>query len=138
MQNTYSIKNTILLFFLFIIGVGCASQQSSTQSTSTTDYEKLVDEKRYTFIAQTVIPTEDSRYNPRLMFPNGNNLYNLTSGYDLKITPDSVTAFLPFFGRSFTAPLDPSKGGIKFTSTDFEYKKSVRKKITRSPLHRKM
>jgi len=112
----------LLLTWLFS---SCAPAQ---QSAGTTDYKALLDNRRYTFIAQTVIPTEDSRYSPRSLFPNGNNLYNLTSGYDLKVTPDSVTAYLPFFGRSFTAPLDPSKGGIKFTSTDFDYKQEFYKK----------
>ncbi|WP_346238908.1 DUF4251 domain-containing protein [Niabella insulamsoli] len=116
------------LLLIFAIAAGCASQQNSSQSSAGVDYNRLIDEQRYTFVAQTVIPTEDSRFNPRFMFPNGNNLYQLTSGYDLKVTPDSVSAFLPFFGRSFTAPIDPNKGGIKFTSTDFDYKKTIRKK----------
>ena len=115
-----------LILFLAIMLASCASSKNTTGA----DVENMLNEQRYTFVARTVIPTEDSRYNPRFMFPNGNNLYQLTSGYDLKVTKDSVTAYLPFFGRSFTAPLDPSKGGIKFTSTDFDYKKSMRKKNT--------
>ncbi|MGC4234258.1 MAG: DUF4251 domain-containing protein [Niabella sp.] len=118
--------NRISLFLFLAIMVSCASSKNTTG----TDVENLLNEQRYIFVARTVIPTEDSRYNPRFMFPNGNNLYQLTSGYDLKVTKDSVTAYLPFFGRSFIAPLDPSKGGIKFTSTDFDYKKSMRKKNT--------
>ncbi|HMR82262.1 MAG TPA: DUF4251 domain-containing protein [Niabella sp.] len=115
-----------LILCLAIMLASCASSKNTTGA----DVENMLNEQRYTFVARTVIPTEDSRYNPRFMFPNGNNLYQLTSGYDLKVTKDSVTAYLPFFGRSFTAPLDPSKGGIKFTSTDFDYKKSMRKKNT--------
>ncbi|GAB3415582.1 DUF4251 domain-containing protein [Niabella aquatica] len=122
--------NRIVLFlFLGMIIQSCSSSKSTAAATAS-DIENMLNEQRYTFVARTVIPTEDSRYNPRFMFPNGNNLYQLTSGYDLKVTRDSVIAYLPFFGRSFTAPLDPSKGGIKFTSTDFDYKKSIRKKNT--------
>lgn len=46
----------------------------------------------------------------------------LTSPYDLKVTKDTITAFLPYFGRSYIAP-DPAttEGGIKFTSTNFSY-----------------
>jgi len=104
----------------------CASQK--TAAGSKPDYAAMVDSRRFTFKAQTVIPTEDSRFNPRFMLPNGNNLYQLSAGYDIKITPDSVIAYLPFFGRSFTAPVDPTKGGIRFTSTDFDYKQSIKKK----------
>ncbi len=119
-------NRTSLFLFLAIMLAGCASSKNTTGA----DVENMLNEQRYTFVARTVIPTEDSRYNPRFMFPNGNNLYQLTSGYDLKVTRDSVTAWLPFFGRAYTAPLDPTKGGIKFTSTDFDYKKSMRKKNT--------
>src|SRR5690606_13789712 len=52
----------------------------------------------------------------------------LNGGYDVKVTPDSVIAYLPFFGRSFVAPMDPTNGGIKFTSTDFSFTKELKKK----------
>lgn len=98
-------NRTSLFLFLAIMLAGCASSKNTTGA----DVENMLNEQRYTFVARTVIPTEDSRYNPRFMFPNGNNLYQLTSGYDLKVTRDSVTAWLPFFGRAYTAPLDPPK-----------------------------
>ncbi|WP_114789254.1 DUF4251 domain-containing protein [Niabella yanshanensis] len=123
-------KNLTHIGCLLILSIlafsSCASQKTVTATEQ--DYAALINNRRFTFVARTVIPTEDSRFNPRFMFPNGNNLYQLTSGYDVKITPDSVTAYLPFFGRSFTAPLDPTKGGIQFTSTDFDYKQSIKKK----------
>lgn len=117
--------NYALLIFLIIL-FGCSATKNTNSNTAIS--KELVESKRYTFIAQTVIPTEDSRYNPRFMFPNGSNLYQLTPGYDIKISPDSVTAYLPFFGRAYTAPMDPGKGGIKFTSTNFTYKITLRKK----------
>lgn len=103
----------------------CSSQQSVASDPAVSD---MMESKTYTFLANNVIPTEDARYNPRLMFPNAaSTLYQLNAGYDLRVTPDSVIAFLPFFGRSFTAPMNPNEGGIKFTSTDFTYKQSMRK-----------
>ena len=122
-------KRLFLFLFLAITIVSCASSKN-TAATTEADIENMLNKQRYTFVARTVAPTEDSRYNPRLMFPNGSNLYQLSSGYDLKVTRDSVSAYLPFFGRAYTAPLDPSKGGIKFTSTNFDYKTSMRKKNT--------
>jgi hypothetical protein len=41
---------------------------------------------------------------------------------------DSIVSFLPYFGRAYSAPLDPTKGGIQFTSTDFEYDQTARNK----------
>lgn len=35
---------------------------------------------------------------------------------------------MPYFGRAFVAPMNPSEGGIRFTSTDFNYTVKDRKK----------
>jgi hypothetical protein len=37
------------------------------------------------------------------------------------VKKDTISSFLPFFGRAFQAPMDPSKGAIQFTSTNFSY-----------------
>lgn len=120
-------KNKIyLLAFTVILLTACSSQKNSSGNSANFTY--LIDQQHYTFVAQQVTPTEDARLNTRDLFPNSTNLYQLTSRYDLRITPDSVIAYLPFFGRSYTAPVNPSEGGIKFTSTNFSYKTSIRKK----------
>lgn len=53
----------------------------------------------------------------------------LTSDYDFRVTKDTITAFLPYFGVSHMAPNDLSanEGGIKFTSTKFSYNVSQNK-----------
>ena len=117
--------NAILLIVTLFM-VACTAQKTAVSSTE--NYGEIIGQQQYTFQAQNVTPTEDSRYNPRLMFPNGSNLYNLSYGYNVRVTRDSVIAYLPFFGRAYTAPLDPSKGGIEFTSTNFDYKQTMRKK----------
>ncbi|MFT4093823.1 MAG: DUF4251 domain-containing protein [Niabella sp.] len=115
-----------LLLLMVYLTSACSTSKSAFSPI--TNYDSLINEKRYTFVAQNVTPTEDARFNARLMFSQGNSLYQLTSRYDIKITPDSVIVFLPFFGRAFTAPIDPTKGGIQFTSTKFGYQQSIRKK----------
>ena len=114
----------ILTLFVLII-LSCSSQKKTTDNAAA--ISSLIEQQRFTFMAHSVSPTEDARYNVRNMFPNGSNLYELSAGYDLRVTPDSVIAYLPFFGRSFTAPMNPNEGGIKFTSTHFSYKKHMRK-----------
>ena len=45
----------------------------------------------------------------------------LSSDYDVIVTPDTVTAYLPYYGRAYRAPMNSSDGGgIRFESTDFE------------------
>ena len=52
----------------------------------------------------------------------------LTSDYDVKVTKAQVVSYLPYFGRAYSAPIDPSQGGIQFTSKDFDYTTTPRKK----------
>jgi hypothetical protein len=76
----------------------------------------LIESRNYVFRVQTVQPMQPSR-----------NI-QITSDYDLKVSPDTVISYLPYFGRAYVAPIDPSKGGIRFTSTKFEYTADKRKK----------
>jgi hypothetical protein len=71
--------------------------------------------KSYVFVAQTAQPVSG-------------RLRQLTSTYQLEVKGDTVIADLPYFGRAYTVPVDPSKGGINFTSSDFEYTNTPGKK----------
>lgn len=113
-----------VFFAALMFLASCSAQKSGLKQSLVAD---MVENQTFTFTAQSVIPTEDARYNPRVMFPNGSQLYQLNGEYDVRITTDSVIAYLPYFGRAYTAPMNPTEGGIKFTSTNFEYKKSIRK-----------
>jgi len=57
----------------------------------------------------------------------GRNI-QLSPGYALTVSPDTVMCDLPYYGRAYQAPMNPSDGGIKFTSTDFEYTVKNQKK----------
>jgi hypothetical protein len=39
----------------------------------------------------------------------------------MQVIGDSIVTYLPYFGRAYVAPVDPTEGGIKFTSTNFSY-----------------
>ena len=51
----------------------------------------------------------------------GKNCWQNTADYDLKIKPDTIDSDLPYFGRAYTAPIDPADAGIDFTSVKFDY-----------------
>ncbi|MFW0715678.1 DUF4251 domain-containing protein [Pedobacter sp. N23S346] len=93
---------------------------------------KIIDEKDYTFVANSAIPMSNmdiSQILSRMPGSQGGGVINLTgSQYDFRVTKDSVVAYLPYYGRSFSAPMNPNEGGIKFTSKDFSYKESKNKK----------
>lgn len=114
---------------------GMALVVSSLQLLAQTNKEttvKILSEKNYTFVANSAMPMANmdvSRILSSMPGNQGGGTINLTgSQYDLKVTKDSVVAYLPYYGRSFSAPMNPSEGGIKFTSKDFSYKESKNKK----------
>lgn len=57
--------------------------------------------------------------------PMGHGNIHLTYGYYLKVSPDSIQAYLPYYGRAYRAPNNPNEAGIQFCSTHFEYEMST-------------
>jgi hypothetical protein len=104
----YIITTALMVMLATII----QAQEKKEQTT-----QQIVESKNYIFKAESVNPQRGQ-------------LRHLTSEYDLVVTSDTVTAYLPYFGRAYAAPIDPSEGGIKFTSADFNY--TVEKKKRRS------
>lgn len=77
--------------------------------------KSLIESKQYVFKAQTALPSR-GRTRP------------LNTEFDLRVSGDSLISYLPYFGRAYSAPINPSQGPLNFTSTDFDYKVSDRKK----------
>lgn len=119
------IKNiSLLLLVLFAINANAQTDKTTTS--------KIVPEKNYVFVATTAIPTNSADISNVLSKMNGNTAggsISLTgSNYELKITPDSLIAYLPYYGRAYSAPIGNDDGGIKFTSTKFIYESIKTKK----------
>jgi len=108
-----------ILILLLIVSIGSAAanaQKPSKKELKKAAIRNDIESKRYTFIANNAIPM-------------GGSSRQLTSEYDLKITPDSVISFLPYFGVAhFDVPYGSTDLGIKFTSTKFDYKATQNKK----------
>lgn len=107
-------KTSIRYYFLCAIllaGLNIVYAQNIKQDKKAAKIEAIktmVNNANYIFRANYVNPQR-----------GGNKA--LTSDYDLKVTKDTITAFLPYYGRAYVAPINPSEGGIKFTSTNFIY-----------------
>ena len=102
-------KWTLALVFLFsgIFFISCSSTKP-VASLSESDVREMVNSKDFVFVADRVNPLRGRSR-------------QLTSQYDVRVKNDSLTSYLPYFGRAHVAPMDPSQGGIQFTSTDFSY-----------------
>jgi Domain of unknown function (DUF4251) len=106
-----NIKFFLLCFTLNILVLSAIKAQESNPDK----ISQKVEAQNFVFVAQSANP-------------QGGNTRQLTSGYDVTITKGSIISYLPYFGRAYTAPIDPSDIGIKFTSADFEYKTTKSKK----------
>lgn len=117
-------KSILLSLFVFVsLHVNAQTDKATTQ--------RIVEAKNFTFVASSAIPMNNAEINNILSrMPGGSGgSINLTgSNYDIRITPDSVIAYLPYYGRAFSAPMNQDDNGYKFTSTKFSYKNSARKK----------
>jgi hypothetical protein len=107
----YSIVKVSLLL-ITILGFSAAALAQNKDPAAVT---AMVESKNFVFKAQFANP-QSGRNRP------------LTSSYDLTVRPDSILSFLPYFGRAYSAPVNTSDAGIKFTSTDFGYTTEKRKK----------
>lgn len=121
-------KRLNLILSLAFLSLGFQSFAQTNKETTV----KIVADKNYTFVANSALPMSNNDISRVLaMMPGsqGGSSINLTgSQYDVRVTKDSIVAYLPYYGRSFSAPMDPTQGGIKFTSKDFTYTESKNKK----------
>ena len=110
------ITNTLRIVFFMVMACTCV-QQANAQVKANAGSALLssIDAKTYNFIAQSASPLRGG-------------LRQLTSTYDLRISKDTVVSNLPYFGRAFTAPINPSDGGLMFNSTSSQYSVKAGKK----------
>jgi hypothetical protein len=113
-------KNLKVLFALFIC-VMCfnASYAQNTKAdkkaAKAANIKRLITSNNYAFKANYVIPMSMS---PRY----------LTSDYDVTVSDGKLDVYLPYFGRAYSAPRDVNDGGIKLSTTDYDYNAVANKK----------
>lgn len=105
------IQSMAVLFIFTTAFFACSPVQSQekSQGMDAGRVSQLITGRNYVFQAQTVFPMR------------GRSRQIAGDGYDVYVSKDTVISFLPYFGRAYTAPMDPSQGGIQFTSTKFDY-----------------
>ena len=102
---------TALCLFLLIAPAQALYAQDKQKASA----KELIESKNFVFRAESMMPMRGG-------------VIHLTSSYDLQVSQDTVVAFLPYFGRAYTAPLQPGEGPLRFTSTDFSYEIRERRK----------
>jgi hypothetical protein len=92
------------------------TKKQARDAAKTAAVKKQIDSKNFTFQA-------------RYMYPMGGGQRYLNTDYDVRVTKDSVIAFLPYFGVAYSGAGYNSNedNGIKFTSTRFDYQSEQKK-----------
>lgn len=108
------ILHTISVLTLVCSAMACSTAQPAA-SGSGDDIKAIVPARTYVFRAQSVLPM------------SGRTRQVTGDGYELIVSKDTVNSYLPYFGRAYSAPIDPSRGGVEFISTNFEYNEAPRK-----------
>lgn len=118
--NIRPMFSTRTAIFILSCLLACANglaqeREKEKMATQEETVQKIFLSQRYIFIAQSVSPT-------------GGPTRQLTSTYTFRVLQDTIICDLPYFGRVYQPSLSSSDGGINFTSLDFEYTTTERKK----------
>jgi hypothetical protein len=104
-------RKTLLTGMAFACYYLVTAQPSDKQQ----EIENSIKSRHFIFVAQTLSPMSGS-------------MRNLTSVYDLKVSGDTLISSLPYIGRAYSAPINPSEAGFNFTTTHFNLDQKPRKK----------
>ena len=100
-------KTFVRFFSILLIGV-MGFVPVDAQETDAATLKSILQNKNFTFRAQSAWPLQGT-------------VVQLTAGYDMRVLQDSINAFLPYFGRAYTACYS-TENWIKFISKKFDYK----------------
>jgi hypothetical protein len=114
-------KKLFLITLLLVFLAGTPLQGFSQDSKKAKDsaqaalITRMINEQRFVFNAQSASPTKGG-------------LVQLSSGYTLRVTKDTVKSDLPYYGRAYQAGYGSTESGEKFTSLNFTYETKKGKK----------
>lgn len=122
--------NKLKFFSAIFLLVASVTANAQTDKATT---KRIVDDKNFVFVATSAMPlnvTDISNVLNRMPgnMNTGGNISLTGSSYDLRITADSVVSYLPYYGRSFSAPIGRDESGFRFTSKKFSYTSKATKK----------
>ncbi|MCO5934857.1 DUF4251 domain-containing protein [Mucilaginibacter sp. RB4R14] len=113
-------KTLIKLLFVLLVAVAGFTPVNAQSKKAIKEAKKAAEIKGF-------IDAKDYVFQATYMYPLGGAARYLTSPYDLTIAPDTVEAFLPYFGVAYSSAgyNNNEDNGIKFKSTKFDYTTSA-------------
>lgn len=79
-------------------------------------------------IVRKVVASDNYFFSPNYANSSGGSFEVIPASYSLKISKDSVAAYLPYYGNAQTSGNDPGDGSIHFIWTNFSYVVNTDKK----------
>jgi hypothetical protein len=113
-QSMKAINMILKSSFTFLLLL-CVGSQLSAQQADKKMIGSAIESRHFLFVAQSLSPT-------------GSGVRQLTPGYTVKLSGDTLVTSLPYIGRAYSAPINPAEGGFNFTSTHFQLNPKTRKK----------
>lgn len=104
-------KNILLTSFILVCTV-------TILSCANTHHAKT-DNAMDSIIVRNMIESQSFVFIPRYVNAVGVRSRDLSYGYQISVSKDTVKSYLPFFGRGYVAPISPADVDFDFTSTKF-------------------
>lgn len=114
-NTTLTCKGALLLLIISVALLPATGWAQNKKDDKKAEIKNIVEAKNYVFVPQTALPA-------------GGRSRQLTADFDLRVSKDTIVSNLPYFGRAFSAPVNPSQGPLQFTSTQFDYTVAINKK----------
>jgi hypothetical protein len=100
-----TVKALLVILSLFIVTSAFAQNNDIRNSDDIASY---VNSGSFVFKAQSVTPETG-------------NVRQLTTPFTLSVSKYDIVSNLPYFGKAYSAPVDPTQGNLQFTSKNFQY-----------------
>ena len=115
MKPGLNILRSMQLFLIVVLLISQSTFAQDSTSSKNSTVKDWVNEKNFVFTPQTAVPMRG-------------RTVHLNSYFDCRLSKDTLISNLPYYGRSYSASINPSENGLSFTSANFDYNLAPRKK----------
>jgi hypothetical protein len=112
----------LLIYFALSLGLNAQNGKTKNRKDIRIERESIIFAK-----IDSMIMAKDYIFVARSANPMQMQTVHLISDYQLRITGDSVSVFLPYYGRAYQADISLSDGGIKLNDVVKKYQLEKRK-----------
>ncbi|RZL14759.1 MAG: DUF4251 domain-containing protein [Pedobacter sp.] len=119
-------KRSFLFIALFLFAGTVAFGQAGAEKLP-----GLLKSKKFTFYATSALPQNSAEIARAMRNIPGGSASNIQLDaliYDVVVKPDTISSWLPYYGRTYVPSLDRDDRGIIFDSKDFTYEETTSKK----------